>query len=311
MQPDNVELYLPSVLGYEKIARRAAETLAEQMDFNEDRIEDLKTAVAEACMNAIEHGNNLERSVSVAIQMMVSPDKLEVRVADVGHQTVPDKLPMPGSGDMRGWGMFFIKNLVDEMTITKLPDGGNEVRMTLYLKQAMASSDDDPDSPVDDALSGETPANDTPTGDVPGDDDTSKGGESGPPADSAGPAIIVRPPAAIQTVESKLGAIQPAEPKPSAIQPAVSKPGAIQPAEPKPSAIQPAEPKPSAIQPAESKPGAIQLAEQKPGAIQPAESAAGEVTSGEPAAAAEIPPGHSTPDDTASSPGGPTPPSES
>ncbi len=239
MQPDNVELYLPSVLGYEKIARRAAEALAEQMDFNEDRIENLKTAVAEACVNAIEHGNNLQRSESVAVHMTVSPDKLEVRVADIGFQAVPDELPAPGSGDMRGWGMYFIKSLVDEMVITKLPDGGNEVRMTLYLKHA-----------------------------VPGDD------APAPSPGTAGPAAV--------SVKS-FAAIQPVEPKP----------GAIQPAEPKPSAIQPAEPKPSAIQPAEPKPGAIQPAEPKPSAIQPAE------------------PRQSTPDNTASSPGGSTPPSES
>lgn len=300
MQPDNVELYLPSVLGYEKIARKAAEALAEQLDFNADRIEDLKTAVAEACMNAIEHGNNLERSVNVTVHMTVSADRLDVRVADIGLQTVPDTLPAPGSGDLRGWGMFFIKNLVDEMVISKLPNGGNEIRMTLYLKQAMASARDDAGGPADGAPPGRPPANGTPPGDVPGDGDASNAGDSAPPPDSAKPAITVRPPAAIEPVESKPGAIQPAEPKP----------GAIQPAEPKPSAIQPAVTKPGAIQPAESKPGAIQRTEPKPGAIQPAEPVADEAPGGAPAAGAgtaadadpagaETSPSHSTPDDTA------------
>lgn len=130
---DEISLYLPSVLGYEKIARGAAEALAEEMEFSPERIEDLKTAVAEACMNAIEHGNNLERAINVTVVMTITPDKLEVRVADVGRQPVPDELPAPGSGDMRGWGMFLIKSLVDEMEITRLPDGGNQIRMALYL----------------------------------------------------------------------------------------------------------------------------------------------------------------------------------
>jgi serine/threonine-protein kinase RsbW len=130
---DRIRLYLPSVLGYEKIARGAAEALAEEMEFSSERIEDLKTAVAEACMNAIEHGNNLERAINVMVVMTITPDKLEVRVADVGRQPVPDVLPEPGSGDMRGWGMFLIKSLVDEMEITRLPDGGNQIRMALYL----------------------------------------------------------------------------------------------------------------------------------------------------------------------------------
>jgi serine/threonine-protein kinase RsbW len=130
---DNVKLYLPSVLGYEKIARGAAEALAEQMEFPPERIEDLKTAVAEACMNAMEHGNSLDRAFNVTVVMTITPDKLEVSVTDIGQQAIPEILPEPGSNDMRGWGMFFIKNLVDEMEITRLPEGGNQVRMALYL----------------------------------------------------------------------------------------------------------------------------------------------------------------------------------
>jgi serine/threonine-protein kinase RsbW len=128
-----VKLYLPSILGYEKIARGAAEAHAEEIELAPERIEDLKTAVAEACMNAIEHGNNFERAVNVTVVMTITPDKLEVRVADVGRHPVPDPLPTPGGGEMRGWGMFFIQNLVDEMEITRLPDGGNQVRMAIYL----------------------------------------------------------------------------------------------------------------------------------------------------------------------------------
>jgi serine/threonine-protein kinase RsbW len=133
-QPEErVKLYLPSILGYEKIARGAAEALAEQIELAPDRIEDLKTAVAEACMNAIEHGNDLERAINVTVIMTISPDKLEVRVVDIGRHPMPDPLPTPGGGDSRGWGMFFIQNLVDEMEITRLPGGGNQIRMAIYL----------------------------------------------------------------------------------------------------------------------------------------------------------------------------------
>jgi serine/threonine-protein kinase RsbW len=48
--PEQVEIFLPSTLGYEKVARSAAEAVASEMGFSEDRIEDLKTAIAEACM---------------------------------------------------------------------------------------------------------------------------------------------------------------------------------------------------------------------------------------------------------------------
>jgi len=132
-QPDHIMLYLPSVLGYEKVARGAAEALARQMEFSPDRIEDLKTAVAEACMNAIEHGNNLERTTTVSVLLSAGPSGLEVRVEDAGLQPLPDPLPTPGEGDMRGWGLFFIQQLMDEVEFVQLPQGGNQVRMVIYL----------------------------------------------------------------------------------------------------------------------------------------------------------------------------------
>ncbi len=128
-----VEIFLPSVLGYEKVARNAAAAVAEEMGFSEDRIEDLKTAVAEACMNAIEHGNHEDRRTSVTVLLTAEPRQLEVKVADQGLTPIPDTFPTPKRADTRGWGMFFITQLVDELEISRLPEGGNQVRMVIYL----------------------------------------------------------------------------------------------------------------------------------------------------------------------------------
>jgi serine/threonine-protein kinase RsbW len=135
--PERVEIFLPSTLGYEKVARSAAEAVAEEMGFSEDRIEDLKTAISEACMNAIEHGNQEDKSTSVAVFLTAASKRLEIRVADEGLTAMPDEIPAPGplgtGEDRRGWGMFFISQLVDEVEITRLPEGGNQVRMVIYL----------------------------------------------------------------------------------------------------------------------------------------------------------------------------------
>jgi serine/threonine-protein kinase RsbW len=135
-QPHTVEIFLPSTLGYEKVARNAAEAVAEEMGFTADRIDDLKTAVSEACMNAIEHGNHEDKTTSVTVLLTADPKHLEIKVADEGLTAMPNKLPEPGrteDGALRGLGMFFIQHLVDEMEITKLPQGGNQVRMVIYL----------------------------------------------------------------------------------------------------------------------------------------------------------------------------------
>ncbi len=134
-QPEQVEIFLPSTLGYEKVARNAAEAVAEEMGFSADRIEDLKTAVAEACMNAIEHGNQEDRTTSVTVLLTAAPQQLEIKVSDEGLQPMPDTISASGelNADNRGLGMFFITQLVDEVEIMRLPKGGNVVRMVIYL----------------------------------------------------------------------------------------------------------------------------------------------------------------------------------
>lgn len=63
MTPGNqIELHVPSVMEFEKVAMECAATAAKNMGFTEDRVEGLKTAVAEACLNAIEHGNKMDTS---------------------------------------------------------------------------------------------------------------------------------------------------------------------------------------------------------------------------------------------------------
>src|ERR1700761_5101136 len=80
----SVEVRLPSELGFEKIAMSTAAGMAALMGFSLDRIEDLKTAVAEACMNAIEHGNRFDDRLDVGVVLSSNNDELEIKVIDDG-----------------------------------------------------------------------------------------------------------------------------------------------------------------------------------------------------------------------------------
>src|SRR5512136_3119932 len=112
-QPRSVEVHIPSELGYEKVAMEAAAAAAKRMGFSPDRIQDLKTAVSEACINAIEHGNQADASTKVIVVLTVEPERLQVNVADEGRQPFPAKIPEPGRPeDHRGWGMFLIRHLM-------------------------------------------------------------------------------------------------------------------------------------------------------------------------------------------------------
>ncbi|HEY5328739.1 MAG TPA: ATP-binding protein [Acidobacteriaceae bacterium] len=134
-----VEVRLPSELGFEKVALSTAASMARLMGFSDDRIEDLKTAVAEACINAIEHGNQLDSSLSIGVVLSQTDDELEVKVMDEGagvteHPSHPDMdLKMLGEEDPRGMGMFLIQALVDEAEWHQGPPGKSFVRLVIRL----------------------------------------------------------------------------------------------------------------------------------------------------------------------------------
>jgi serine/threonine-protein kinase RsbW len=138
-----VEVRLPSRLGYEKVAMSTAAAVAHLMGFHDDRIEDLKTAVAEACINAIEHGNCLNEARSVGVTLSASANGLEVKVIDAGHglehlPPLPDiDRKMHGEQDTRGMGIFLIQALVDEAEWVTGADGDcSYVRLVIRLNKA-------------------------------------------------------------------------------------------------------------------------------------------------------------------------------
>jgi serine/threonine-protein kinase RsbW len=135
-----VEVRLPSRLGFEKVAMGTAASVAKLMGFPDDRIEDLKTALAEACINAIEHGNHLNDNLCVGVILSASEEALEVKVMDNGSgiTKTPSKpdidRKMRGEEDARGMGMFLIQSLVDEAEWVKgSPGNGSYVRLVIKL----------------------------------------------------------------------------------------------------------------------------------------------------------------------------------
>jgi serine/threonine-protein kinase RsbW len=137
--PSTIDLHIPSRLGYEKIAMNTAASAARMMGFTDERIEDLKTAVAEACINAMEHGNKLDDSLRVGVILSMNADSLEVKVVDTGGGTqgrsvTPDiDKKMHEEEKARGMGMFLIQALVDEAEWVSSPRTGSYARMVIHL----------------------------------------------------------------------------------------------------------------------------------------------------------------------------------
>ena len=139
--PAEISLRIPSRFGYEMIAMEAAAALARVMGFPPARIEDLRTAVSEACINAIEHGNHFSPAKPVEIRLRPGPRTLKVSVQDHGcgfargSRHAPDlQKKLAGEESPRGWGLFLIERLVDRVHFRTLARSGHVTTLTIHLR---------------------------------------------------------------------------------------------------------------------------------------------------------------------------------
>ena len=135
-----VEIVMDNKLGYERVVMACAASFAKMMGFSEERIEDLKTVVAEAAINAIQHGNKDRPDAKVAMSMNFKDGALHIAVADHGGgikelppkpdiDRIIEKLDPP-----TGFGTFLIKQLADEVEFNEMTDGGHMVKMAIRLQ---------------------------------------------------------------------------------------------------------------------------------------------------------------------------------
>jgi anti-sigma regulatory factor (Ser/Thr protein kinase) len=117
---------LPSQPGGERQAAFQVLESVQNLGLSETRLKRLETAVAEATLNAMEHGNQYQEDVPVDIKVFTSDQRLYVRITDQGRgtsipeSTQPDiEAKLAGEQSPRGWGLYLIKNMVDEMHTTQ------------------------------------------------------------------------------------------------------------------------------------------------------------------------------------------------
>jgi anti-sigma regulatory factor (Ser/Thr protein kinase) len=129
-----------SVQGNERIALEKVADAVADLGIPDPSVERLKTAVAEATMNAIEHGNQNREELPVAINVSVSADDLFVKIVDQGggREIVDAETPdieakLAGLQTPRGWGLFLIENMVDEMNVSS-DDDHHTIELILHLK---------------------------------------------------------------------------------------------------------------------------------------------------------------------------------
>ena len=131
---------IPSVPGNERMAMDELSGAVAGLSLPERTLEQLKTAVAEATMNAMEHGNHFQEDMPVTIRIQTVADDLIVRITDQGEPYIPENPETPdlesklaGLQTPRGWGLFLIQNMVDEMNVIN-DEHGHTIELIVHLK---------------------------------------------------------------------------------------------------------------------------------------------------------------------------------
>ncbi len=139
LDDQTVELNLPSRIGYERIAIGGLAAFAKSVGFSSSRVEDLKTSVAEACINAMQHGNKGKPDARVLVAISFQENTLRISVFDEGEglkvqpkdpdiERIIENLEPPV-----GFGVFLMKRLMDKVEFNRTSNHRHEVRMMMKL----------------------------------------------------------------------------------------------------------------------------------------------------------------------------------
>jgi serine/threonine-protein kinase RsbW len=134
-----VEVILSNQIGYERVAMACLASFAKMFGCPPDRIEDLKTVVAEAAINAMQHGNKGRPDARVVIHMNCKDNAINVSVLDEGDginrlPPTPDIERIINELDPPiGFGVFLIDQLSDKVEFNQMTDEGHAVRMAIKI----------------------------------------------------------------------------------------------------------------------------------------------------------------------------------
>ena len=136
-EPDEFLMVVPMGEDNELIAANTAEQIAKRLTFRPEAINQIKTAIVEACINASEHSFSPDRKIYQRFR--VESDRLVITISSRG--IVPANLNGAKSGseakeaaeERRGWGLKLIRTLMDEVEFERVDDG-TSLRMTKYLR---------------------------------------------------------------------------------------------------------------------------------------------------------------------------------
>jgi serine/threonine-protein kinase RsbW len=135
-----ISLTIPVAPDMEIVATAQAAAVGEFIEMPRDKIDEVKLALVEACINAFEHAHARDDRVHLTFRVGREEDArefLEVEVLDQGRGFDQAQVAAPStertfSGrQKRGWGLQIIRSLMDSVAITS-GEEGTRIRMRKY-----------------------------------------------------------------------------------------------------------------------------------------------------------------------------------
>ncbi len=131
---DPITLRIPSVIENIRLVESFVENLKVRFSIDDEVFGNIMVAVTESVNNAIQHGNQMDRSKNVRLSFHPSESQLRFIISDEGggfnytdlpDPTAPDNLLKPG-----GRGIFLIRNLSDQV---HFDDDGRKIELIFYI----------------------------------------------------------------------------------------------------------------------------------------------------------------------------------
>ena len=129
-----VSLEIPPKSPYVGVVRLALSSLARNAGLDEEKIDDLKIAVSEACANAVLNNEEAGSEEPVHIAWSEQDGSVSIEVGDRGAPVEPDALSQvdtQGFSTRAVMSIALLKSLVDECDFEPREGGGTTTRLII------------------------------------------------------------------------------------------------------------------------------------------------------------------------------------
>ncbi len=128
-----VEIAIPAGTAYVGIVRLAVGSLARAAGFDEERVDEIRIAVSEACTNAVLSNEAAGSSEAIVVGWSEEADRTIVEVGDRGATAEAEQggvLDSQGFSSRLMMSLALIQELVDDLAAEPRSGGGTTTRLT-------------------------------------------------------------------------------------------------------------------------------------------------------------------------------------